>query len=97
MADDFAINPLTLAQVLVGPRRAGRLDRVLRVLHALAIEELPFPEQTALALSELRASTGFRMPDCCVLLCAEAASATVATFDLRLAYAATQRSLRVLP
>ncbi|MGC1208057.1 MAG: PIN domain-containing protein [Ornithinimicrobium sp.] len=95
--DTFAIDSLTLAEVLVGPRHTGSLDRALGIFEALAIEELTFSEQTALRLSELRASTGLRMPDCCVLLSAEATGATIATFDVRLARAAKARSLPLLP
>nr|WP_293774994.1 hypothetical protein [Sporichthya sp.] len=43
----------------------------------------------------MRAETGLRMPDCCVLLSAEATGATVATFDDRLAASAEARNLAV--
>ena len=64
--DDLAVNPLTLAEVLVAPVRNGQVDGVLAALRALEIQELPFPADTALRLAQLRATTGLKMPDCCV-------------------------------
>lgn len=94
--DDLAVNSLTLAEVLVAPVRDGRLDPVLAALHALEVQELSFPADTALRLAELRAATGLKMPDCCVLLAAEDAAASVASFDERLAETAEMRNLPVL-
>ncbi len=59
---------------------------------SVEIEELPFPADTAVRLAQLRASTGLRMPDCCVLLAAEDAGASVASFDDRLAQASERKS-----
>ena len=95
--DDLAVNPLTLAEVLVAPVRNGQVDGVLAALRALEIQELPFPADTALRLAQLRATTGLKMPDCCVLLAAEDAAASIASFDERLAQAAEMRDLPVLP
>lgn len=94
--DDLAVNSLTLAEVLVAPVRDGRLDPVLAALHALEVQELSFPADTALRLAELRAATGLKMPDCCVLLAAEDAAASVASFEERLAQTAEMRNLPVL-
>ena len=94
--DDLAVNSLTLAEVLVAPVRDGRLDPVLAALHALDVQELPFPADTALRLAHLRATTGLKMPDCCVLLAAEDAAASVASFDERLAQTAEMRNLPVV-
>jgi predicted nucleic acid-binding protein len=94
--DDLAVNSLTLAEVLVAPVRDGRLDPVLAALHALEVQELSFPADTALRLAELRAATGLKMPDCCVLLAAADAAASVASFDERLAQTAEMRNLAVL-
>ncbi|MDQ3276537.1 MAG: hypothetical protein M3Q39_16295 [Actinomycetota bacterium] len=60
------------------------------------MDELPFPRDTAVRLAQLRASTGLTMPDCCVLLAAEEAGATVASFDDRLTHTAEDRNLTVL-
>ncbi len=94
--DDLAASSLTLAEVLVVPVRDGRLDPVRAVLRDLEIQELRFPADTAVRLAQLRARTGLKMPDCCVLLAAEVAAASVASFDERLAQAAEDRSLAVL-
>lgn len=82
--DEFAANPVTLAEVLVGPSRSGRLDAARSALRELEIMEQPFPADTAVRLARLRADTGLRMPDCCVLLAAQDSAARVAAFDERL-------------
>ncbi|MHB8293866.1 MAG: type II toxin-antitoxin system VapC family toxin [Acidimicrobiales bacterium] len=94
--DDLAANPLTLAEVLVVPVRDGRLDEVEAALHDLEVNELPFPADTAVRLAHLRASTGLKLPDCCVLLAAEHVGAGVASFDDRLVQTARDRHLPVL-
>lgn len=94
--DDGGANPLTLAEVLVVPARDGRLHPVLTVLRDLEVEALPFPADTAVRLAQLRATTGLRMPDCCVLLTAEDAGARVASFDLRLTQAGEGCNVPVL-
>jgi len=68
----------------------------LAALRALEIHELPFPADTAVRLAQLRAATGLKMPDCCVILAAEDAAATVASFDERLAQTAKTRNLPVV-
>jgi predicted nucleic acid-binding protein len=94
--DDFGANSLTLAEVLVVPARASRMEAVQAALHELEIDELPFPPNTAVRLAQLRVSSGLKMPDCCVLLAAEDRQATVASFDDRLVQAAEDGNLAVL-
>ncbi len=94
--DDLGMNPLTLAEVLVAPVREGRLRQAQEALRDLEVNELPFPSDTAVRLAELRATTGLRMPDCCVVLAAEDAGATVASFDRQLIQAAKARNMAVL-
>lgn len=94
--DEFGANSLTLAEVLVMPAREQRLDTARTVLRDLEVQELPFPGDTALKLAQLRAETGLKMPDCCVLLAAEHAAARVASFDEQLTKAATARGLDTL-
>lgn len=94
--DGFAVNALTLAEVLVAPARDGLLDAVTAVLRDLEVETLPFPAHMAVRLAQLRADTGLTMPDCGVLLSTEDAGARVASFDARLAQAAADRGLSVL-
>jgi predicted nucleic acid-binding protein len=95
--DDLGVNPLTLAEVLVVPAREARLDPVRSVLRDLEVQELAFPAETAVRLAQLRASTGLKMPDCCVLLAAADNAARIACFDDRLARAAESRQVEVFP
>ncbi|MEJ3745791.1 type II toxin-antitoxin system VapC family toxin [Actinomycetes bacterium KLBMP 9797] len=81
----LAASSITLAEVLVGPARAGRLGAARAALRALEVEEVPVPVEAAERLAVLRADTGLKLPDCCVLLAAEDALAeAVLTFDDRL-------------
>lgn len=91
--DDFGANSLTLAEVFVVPARENRLDAVRTILRDLEVQELPFPGNTAVQLAQLRAETGLKMPDCCVLLAAEATGARLASFDEQLTKAAVARQL----
>ncbi len=93
--EDLGANSMTLAEVLVGPIRAGKSDEAQSAIEDLAIEELPFPVNTATKLASLRASSGLKMPDCCVVLAAEESRASVATFDDQLARVARERGLTV--
>lgn len=95
--DDFGANSLTLAEVLVAPVREDRLETVRAMLSDLEVQELPLPGDTAVKLAQLRATTGLKMPDCCVLLAAEhAGAARVASFDDRLTQAAGARNLEIV-
>jgi predicted nucleic acid-binding protein len=94
--DEFAVNPLTLAEVLVGPSRTDHLDAARTALRELEVAEQPFPADTAVRLARLRADTGLRMPDCCVLLAAQDTAARVAAFDERLIRGAEQLGLIAL-
>src|SRR3954463_347579 len=94
--DEFAANPLTLAEVLVGPSRTGRLDAARSALRELEVAEQPFPADTAVRLARLRADTGLRMPDCYILLAAQDTAARVAAFDERLIRAAEELGLVAL-
>ncbi|MGH9070920.1 MAG: type II toxin-antitoxin system VapC family toxin [Acidimicrobiales bacterium] len=89
--DDLGINPLTLAEVLVGPVRHDRLGPVQETLRDLEVHEVPFPGDAAVRLARLRAETGLKMPDCCVVLAAEIADATVGTFDRQLSRVTEER------
>lgn len=93
--ESFGASPLTLAEVFVGPARAGRLEIAEGAVRDLAIDLVPLDSGAPARLAVLRSETGLRLPDCCVLLAAEAASAEIATFDERLASSAVRRGLRV--
>jgi len=95
----FATSALTLAETLVRPVSRGAADLVIDILVGrLEITTVPIMSVEAPRLAEIRASTGLKMPDCCVLLAAERLSASkLATFDARLAQVAAERGLAVLP
>lgn len=92
-----AASPITLTEVLVGPTRAGLLDRAAAALRHLAVTAVPLAEDAAQRLAVLRVGTGLKLPDCCVLLAAEQTSGAMATFDGRLATAARRRGIAVHP
>lgn len=89
----FGASSITLAEVLVAPVRAGTVRAAHAALKALAVAELPLPTNAAERLAALRVETALKLPDCCVLLAAEAAGGAVLTFDERLAREAAQRRL----
>lgn len=91
--EEFVANSLTLAEVLVAPTRNQRLEETQEVLRDLEIREQPFPDGTAVKLAQLRAATGAKMPDCCVLLAAEQVGGRLASFDDRLLQVASAREL----
>ena len=91
----LAASPITLAEVLVGPARAGRVDRGVALLHELDVASVRLPEDAPEHLAVLMGGTGLKLPDCCVLLAAEQMQGAVATFDDRLANAAAERGLAV--
>lgn len=92
--ETLGASTLTLAEVFVGPARRGRLGDARAAIAALGIQDVPLASGAAGDLATLRAETGLKLPDCCVLLAARHSSASaVLTFDERLAEAAG----RVLP
>jgi predicted nucleic acid-binding protein len=98
VADEpLAASAITLAEVLVGPARAGRLDQATAALAQLEVAAIELGADAPARLATLRAGTNLKLPDCCVLLAAEQkGSSAVATFDDRLATAARDRGFRVL-
>jgi len=95
LTDTFASSVVTLAEVYVGASRAGQADRFDRLLAQLAIRSLELPADAAQRLGELRAMTGLKLPDCCVLLTAMDRKATLASFDQRLLDAAAAQGIPV--
>ena len=82
---------ITIAEVLVTPARAGRLQRATDALDDLGLEEVSLGRDAAPRLAALRAQTGLRLPDCCVLLAVGDTGADgLITFDERLASAANR-------
>jgi toxin FitB len=72
---------VSLAETLVAPARAGRLEAARDALERLGVTELSFDSGAPAHLAGLRAETGLKLPDCCVLLAAKDHGAAVASFD----------------
>jgi predicted nucleic acid-binding protein len=89
----FGASTITLAEALIAPLQTGTLRTTQAALKTLEVEELPLPRGAAEQLAALRADTGLKLPDCCVLLAAETTQGGVLTFDERLARAAAERGL----
>jgi len=93
----LAASALTVAEVLVAPVRRDRLHVAERALRALGVTAIGVGPDDGVTLARLRAQSGLKLPDCCVLLAAERIGASgVATFDYRLAAVAGSRGLEVL-
>jgi predicted nucleic acid-binding protein len=93
----FGLSPITHAEILVGPTRAGTLDRTRAAIAALGVTEVPLPPDAAPRLASLRASTRLKLPDCCVVLAAQQSAAAVLTLDRRLAAVAHELGISVSP
>src|SRR5438309_2361119 len=89
----FGASSITLAEALVAPTRVGRLPAARAALDALEVSELSLPPHAAERLAALRVETALKLPDCCVLLAAEAVRGAILTFDERLAREAASRGL----
>jgi len=87
---------LSLAEVLVGPVRSGRADEVRLVLRELRVLPVGLEPGDEVALAELRATSGLRLPDACVLQAARALGADVLTFDHRVRRAARELGVGVV-
>ena len=94
-AEALGASLITLAEVLVGPARAGEVDRGTALLHELGVTGVRLLDDAPARLAVLRAGTALKLPDCCVLLAAEQTHGAVATFDDRLANAATDHGLAI--
>ena len=95
--DDFAVNLLTLVEILVAPTRTGQRDTVLGILDDLGVQTLPFRAGSAVTLAQLRVETQLRMPHCCVLLSARDQQARLASFDARVVTAARDLGIVIAP
>ncbi|HZV74671.1 MAG TPA: type II toxin-antitoxin system VapC family toxin [Conexibacter sp.] len=81
----FGASPITLAEILVAPIRAGRQADAQAALRTLDVAEIPLSANAAPRLAALRAETMLKLPDCCVLLAAQDSDGVVLSFDDRLA------------
>ena len=87
----LACSTITLAEVLVGPARHGRLEVAREAIDEIGVVEITLAADAPERLALLRAETSLKLPDCCVLMAAQdARAARVLTFDDRLARAAMQ-------
>lgn len=93
--ETLGASPISLAEVLVGPARVGVLDRATAALDLLGVATVPLPADAPTRLASLRAGTGLKLPDCCVLLAAETSRAAVASFDDRLTGVASRLGFAV--
>jgi predicted nucleic acid-binding protein len=84
------VSPITHAEILVGPARAGTIAATQAALGLLGVSEVGLPDDAAPRLAELRVTTGLKLPDCCVILAAQQSECTVLSFDDRLLAAASR-------
>lgn len=80
-AEPLGASTITLAETLVAPARAKRLEEAKAALGRLGVAELGLGEDAAARLAKLRAETGLKLPDCCVLAVAQQHEGSVASFD----------------
>jgi predicted nucleic acid-binding protein len=97
IGEAMTIGPVNHAEVLVRAAREGREDSMVADIRSLGITVTALPDDAGPRLARLRASTGAKMPDCCVLLTAEQTNGIVATFDDRLRKIADGLGHRILP
>lgn len=95
-AEPLGASAITLAETLVAPARARRLEEAKAALGRLGVEELGLGRDAPTRLAELRAETGRKMPDCCVLAAAWQHGGSVASFDGDLRKAARKLGLEVV-
>jgi predicted nucleic acid-binding protein len=93
-AEPLGASAITLAETLVAPARAGRLEEAEAVLSRIGVGELGLGDNAPARLAKLRAATGLKLPDCCVLATAQQHAGTVASFDKDLAAAAEELGLK---
>jgi predicted nucleic acid-binding protein len=93
-SEPWGASSVTLAETLVYPARAGRLEEAEAALVGLDLQELLSGGGAPGRMAEMRADMGIKMPDCCVLLAAQNNDATVASFDVGLLSAARKLGLK---
>jgi toxin FitB len=87
---------LSLAETLVAPARAGRLEEAEEALEQIDVRELSFGHKASPRLASLRVETGLKLPDCCVLLAAQDHYAGIASFDRDLCQRARELGIPVV-
>lgn len=96
-SEPWGISSISLAETLVYPARAGRLEDAEAALVAIDLQEVPLGSGAPGRLAEMRADLGLKLPDCCVLLAAQNNEAALASFDADLIAAAEKLGIEVSP
>ena len=91
----LAASGLTVAEVLVHPTAGGLGEQAYAALKAMDLMVLDIPADAAVQLASLRARTGRRQPDCCVLLAAARTGGAVLTFYEKLRGSAADLGISV--
>lgn len=94
--EGLCTHPITLAECFVGQARTGRVEEAVHDFELIGIERYQPTANEPEILALLRATTGLKLPDCCVLAAAEHVGGSLATFDRRLADVARTRGIDVL-
>ena len=94
--ETLAASTITLAEALVAGARTGQLRELREAIEQLGVSELLSGTDAHVRLAELRAQTGHKLPDCCVLLAAKEVGGVVASFDSALTEAASSLALRTV-
>lgn len=89
------MNPINHAETLVHAAKIGAEQEHFETIESLGVTVLPPPADAGVRLAQMRAATGLKLPDCCVILTADQSGSRVATFDSRLARAARQLGIEV--
>lgn len=77
------VHPITMAEVLVNPTKSGAHTKILDQLTAIGVIVDPTPIDPVV-LAALRANSGCKLPDCCVMATANSHRSGILTFDERL-------------
>ena len=94
-SERLAAHRLTMAEALVLAANGGREVAAAAAISALGVGRFDEPDDP-IELARLRARSGLKMPDCCVLYAAIRERAKLATFDARLAKAAAGLGVQVV-
>lgn len=91
------MNPLNQVEVLVWAAQQGKERIYCEKIVNIGGTILTAPTDAGVGLGQLRARTGLKLPDCAVILTAQLSGSHIATFDTRLARAARELGITVLP
>ena len=95
--EPLLVHSLTMAEVLVGGVKIGKGIEMRADLQTAGILIASPDDDEPLRVAELRATTGLKLPDCCVLDAARTNDARLATFDRTLATAARRLGVVAMP